>query len=182
MTIDHFTTTWRETLGKEGGYSNDSDDPGGATCWGITEAVARHHGYTGAMSDLDADQAKAIAKRAYWDALRLDDVAFLSPSIAREMFDTAYNCGIGTAGKFLQDALNSLNRRGNDYPDLVVDGQIGRHTIGALREYLHLRGGNGELVLMRALNCLQGARYIQICGRNQALETFVFGWFLNRVS
>lgn len=86
--MDHFTLTWRETLGKEGGYSNNGDDPGGVTCWGITEAVARHHGYKGDMADLDADRAKAIAKRAYWDALRLDDVAFLSPSIAREMFDT----------------------------------------------------------------------------------------------
>lgn len=179
--IDHFIEAWRETLGKEGGYSNHRDDPGGATTFGITEAVARHHGYKGGMADLDVDQARAIAKRAYWDVLRLDDVAFLSPSIARELFDTSYNCGTGTAGKFLQEALNTLNRSGNDYPDLVVDGAIGRHTIGALREFLHLRGARGELVLMRALNCLQGARYIQICGRNPSLETFVFGWFLNRV-
>lgn len=45
--IDHFIEAWRETLGKEGGYSNHRDDPGGATTFGITEAVARHHGYKG---------------------------------------------------------------------------------------------------------------------------------------
>lgn len=29
------------TIGKEGGYVNHDDDRGGATRWGITEAVAR---------------------------------------------------------------------------------------------------------------------------------------------
>lgn len=178
---DHFTDTWRETLGKEGGYSNHNDDPGGATRWGVTQAVARHYGYVGPMEDLPVDTARSIAKKAYWDPLRLDDVAYLSPSIAAELFDTAYNCGIGTAGKFLQQSLNAFNRQESDYPDLIVDGRIGRHTIGALREYLHKRGPAGELVMMRALNSLQGARYIQVVERKAALESFVFGWFLNRI-
>lgn len=179
--VDPFVDAWRETFGKEGGYSSHRDDPGGATAFGITEAVARHHGYKGGMADLDAEQARAIAKRAYWDVLRLDDVAFLSPSIARELFDTSYNCGTGTAGKFLQQALNAFNRQGSDYPDLIVDGRIGQATIAALQAFMDRRGSKGELVLMRALNALQGARYLQVIERKPALETFVFGWFVNRV-
>ncbi|EPA3167239.1 glycosyl hydrolase 108 family protein, partial [Yersinia enterocolitica] len=33
-------------LGKEGEYVNHPDDKGGPTRWGITQKVARAHGYT----------------------------------------------------------------------------------------------------------------------------------------
>ena len=36
----------------EGGYSNDPQDPGGETMYGITARLARAYGYTGAMRDL----------------------------------------------------------------------------------------------------------------------------------
>jgi lysozyme family protein len=38
-----------EVIGREGGYSNHPADRGGATRWGVTEAVARAHGYRGDM-------------------------------------------------------------------------------------------------------------------------------------
>ena len=33
----------------EGNFSNNGKDKGGLTHWGITEAVARAHGYSGSM-------------------------------------------------------------------------------------------------------------------------------------
>jgi Glycosyl hydrolase 108 len=38
-----------DVIGREGGYSNHPADRGGATRWGVTEAVARAHGYRGDM-------------------------------------------------------------------------------------------------------------------------------------
>jgi hypothetical protein len=36
-------------------------------------------------------------------------------------------------------------------------------------------------VILRALNCLQGARYFDITETRAANEEFFFGWMLNRV-
>jgi Putative secretion activating protein len=79
---------------------------------------------------------------------------------------------------FLQRALNVLNSKGKLYPDLEVDGAIGLVTVSALRGYLTERD---EDTLVKALNCLQGAYYVNLAERREKDETFVYGWFKNRV-
>lgn len=49
----------------EGGYSNHPDDRGGATMFGITEAVARANGYNGPMNQLPREVADDIYARQY---------------------------------------------------------------------------------------------------------------------
>ena len=134
------------------------------------------------LTQLPLETAKEIAKTQYWDALRLDEVALIAPRIAEELFDTAYNCGVDTAGRFLQESLNALNRQGRDYPDVVIDGRLGPATIASLRIYMMMRRKSaGEDVLLKALNALQGAYYIEIARTRPENETFLFGWLSKRV-
>lgn len=61
------------------------------------------------------------------------------------------------------------------------DSDIGPATIKALEAYKAHRGAEGESVLLKALNCLQGARYIELSRVRQKDEKYVYGWLQNRV-
>lgn len=165
----------------EGGYVNNPNDSGGETIWGITLATARHYGYTGPMRAMPRAEALRIYKQSYIVAPKIDKLWSLNDRIAYEVFDTGVNCGPGTGIKFLQTALNALNRQGRDYSDITVDGVIGPATLRALESFLRLRKLEGEIVLLKALNVLQGAFYLDLAARRQKDEEFVFGWFRTRI-
>lgn len=165
----------------EGDFSNHPADRGGPTRWGITEAVARAHGYAGEMRDFPQEQAALIYKRNYWHRPKFDQVARNAPLVATELFDTGVNMGTGTASVFLQRALNALNRNGRDYREIAVDRKIGPRTLAALETFLRGRGSKGEQVLLKAIEALQGARYIELAEKRPANEAFLFGWLANRI-
>lgn len=172
-----------ELIKREGGYVNNPADRGGATKYGITEAVARENGYKGNMKDLPLEVAKAIYKKQYWTAPRFDQVNYISSLIAEELLDTGVNCGTSFAKPLLQRALNLLNNQGKaGWSDLAVDGIYGPATLNALKTYLAKRGKEGEKVLVRVLDIMQGQRYIEICERNPMQEQFFYGWIANRIT
>lgn len=170
-----------EVIAREGGYVNHPDDRGGPTNWGITEAVARRQGYMGDMRALPRRDAAAIYRRLYWHKPQFDAVAARAPALAAELFDTGINMGTGTATAFLQRVLNALNRKGKDYPDLSIDRQVGPATLAALDAFLKKRGKGGETVLLKAIEALQGAHYLNIAEARSSQEAFVYGWLANRV-
>jgi lysozyme family protein len=171
-----------EVIDREGGYSNHPADRGGETNWGITNAVARADGYHGPMRDLPRARAEAIYRRLYWLAPALDRVAERAPLLAAELFDTGVNMGPAVAVCFLQRALNALNRGASDYPDLVLDGRVGPRTLAALDAFLAHRGPVGETVLVRAVEALQGERYLALAEARPANEAFLYGWLANRIN
>lgn len=168
-------------IAREGDYVDDPADRGGATRFGITEAVARAHGYAGAMRALPRTVAVEIYRARYWAGPGLDQVARRAPRLAAELFDTAVNMGPAVAIGFLQRALNALNRGARDYPDVVRDGALGPATLVALDGFLGRRGAAGERVLVKAVEALQGARYLTIAEHRPADEAFVYGWLANRL-
>jgi lysozyme family protein len=171
-----------ELIEREGEFVSHPADRGGPTRYGITEAVARAHGYAGAMNQLPRDEAAAIYRRLYWLRPRFDQVAERAPRVAAELFDTGANMGPAVAATFLQRALTALNRGGKDFPDLVPDGRIGPATLTALDSFLEARGNRGgETVMLRALEALQGERYLRLAEKRPANEAFLYGWLANRI-
>lgn len=173
--------TITELLKREGGYANDPNDKGGETNFGITVAVARAFGYAGPMASMTQQVARDIYTQRYWHQPRFDDVDMVSELVAEELLDTGVNMGTATAGKFLQRALNVLNKEAKAFPDVTVDGGIGNLTLAALGAFLQARGADGATVLLRMLNAQQSARYIELAEANVTQESFEYGWQLNRV-
>lgn len=165
----------------EGGYSNHKNDSGGETKFGVTKSVARRAGYNGKMIDLTLNDAKKIYKAKYWDSLELDQVAYHSEELALKLGDIAVNMGTGRAAEFLQRMLNVMNQRETSYKDIKVDRDIGPVTLSALKSYFFRRGSKGAQVMLKSLNCLQGAFYITLAERREKDESFVFGWMSNRI-
>ena len=184
-----------ELIDREGAYVGHPADKGGPTRFGITEAVARAHGYGGAIAALPRDEAAAIYRRLFWLRPRFDEVAERCPRVAAALFDTGANMGPAVAATFLQRALTALNRGGRDYPDLTPDGRIGPSTLAALDAFLETRGGRepgspggqtarnprGETILLRALEALQGERYLRLAEKRPANEAFLYGWLANHI-
>lgn len=116
---DNWNKSLRLLLQHEGGFSNDSRDPGGITNLGVTkrqwEKYVGHAVSEDDMRELLPDRVAPFYKSIYWDAVHGDD----TPSgIDHCMFDTAVNSGPGRAVILLQRILG-----------VVVDGNLGPHTI-----------------------------------------------------
>ena len=171
-----------QLLQVEGEYVNHPDDKGGPTRWGVTEAVAKEYGYIGDMKEFPLSTAKYIYTDRYWRKPGFNQIALMSSMIAEELFDTGVNMGPSIPSRWLQRWLNVFNRQEKDYKDIPVDGQLGIRTYSALRDYLLKRGTHGEKVMVSALNCSQGARYLELAEGREANESFVYGWIANRVT
>jgi lysozyme family protein len=170
-----------QVIGREGGYSNHPADRGGATRWGVTEAVARAHGYRGDMRSFPRAEAVAVYRRIYWIKPGFDQVAVCAPAVAAELFDTGVNMGPGTAIAFLKRALNALNRGEVDYDDVGTTPIIDAATLAALDAFMAKRGATGEAILLKALEALQGERYLRLAETRPANEAFLYGWLANRI-
>lgn len=94
----HFDRAFNDLLESEGGFTIDK---GGKTRFGITEAVARQHGYTGDMRDLPVLTAKHIYRTYYWHPL----YGQLTYAVAYQLFDAAVNSGPKMSAKWLQRSI-----------------------------------------------------------------------------
>ena len=165
----------------EGGYVNHPNDPGGPTNYGITQAVARKHGFTGDMRTLSKEKAAEIYVIDYWNKCKCDDLLAIHPFIAYHVFDYAANAGPAKAIMDLQRVINLLNDQARLYPNMIEDGAIGPTTLRHLNKFISIRGNDGVVVLTNALITMQGYHYINLMSMNEKREAFGFGW-LKRAS
>ena len=142
-----FDQCFEKLISFEGGYSNNSQDKGGETNFGISKRSYPQLD----IKALTLDAAKAIYKRDYWDQAQCDS---LPPTLAYLIFDAAVNSGIGQSIRFLQRALG-----------VADDGAMGPLTLAAVRRM------DAESVCARFL----GHR-LDFMTRLSTFDTFGKGW------
>jgi len=144
------------TLRHEGGFSNDSRDPGGATNKGVTLATfSLFLGRKATIPELkgitDA-QLCTIYRKYFWDRVAGED---LPGGLDLCVFDFAVNSGPSRAAKILQDLIGA-----------EPDGSIGPKTLASLDAYV------ARETLPRVIDQYQARRLHYL----QALPTWpVFG-------
>lgn len=92
------------------------------------------------------------------------------------MFDTSVNSGWKTSAKYLQRALNLLNRNQTSWKDIAEDGIVGPKTISVTNS-LPFRDLK---YLFNMMNIMQGKAYLDIATYDPTQEVFIRGW-LERV-
>ena len=163
--MDRFERIFDYLLRVEGGYTNDKNDKGGKTKYGIIEEEARDFGYKGDMQDLTIDFAKNIYLKKYYLGNKLDKV--VNDKVALSICDWAVNSG-RNGTKNAQIAINQLTNA-----NLDVDGIIGNKTLEALN------AADPEKFL-EVYHNLQRIYYKGKVEADRTQERFLTGW-LNRV-
>lgn len=185
-----FERAHAKTAANEGGYANDPIDAGGETWKGISR---RFHPQWPGWAIIDAEKERGadglqdrlrhntrltfhemqFYREQFWN--RFDGDSIRAQVIADELFDMAVNMGAHRAVKFLQGALNLLNRNQQNYPDIIEDGVFGPSTLDTLNRYLSLEKGN-PAVLLKIMNTLQGMHYVNYMREHPEQERYARGW------
>jgi len=129
MTAANFEQCFQFLLTQEGGYSNNPNDPGGETKYGISKRAYPSLD----IKSISVEQVRAIYLRDYWLAAKCD---LVPRGIDAMLFDAAVNHGVDAASKLLQFSAK-----------VSVDGNIGPVTLNALTDKNALR----SFAIQRAL-------------------------------
>jgi lysozyme family protein len=193
-----FKKAYAVTGGHEGGWNNRPLDRGGETIKGI----ARNHwpewrGWAFVDKEkkllgVDTHQTTSpqldtalsrytnfqelvldFYREHFWYTARCHIVMKYDMVLAILMYDTAVQHSPDRAVRFLQDALNLLNKNGALYANLVTDGKFGNKTETALQIASTKRGRHA---LRTWYIIVRGAFYTQIMQKSEEQEEFASGW------
>ena len=96
--MSRFDIAFAKIIYVESGYSNDPEDMGGETNFGISKRQ-----YPGEdIKKMTAERAKILYRRDYWDKVKGDE---LPSPLDLFMFDAAVNQGVEAAIKMLQKSF-----------------------------------------------------------------------------
>lgn len=183
MAYSNFDLAIGVLLKHEGGISNNPDDPGGLTKFGISLRFAKgelaadldHDGFKDGDfnhdGQIDEDDIRSMSvvdafriyKRYWWDKFHYELIT--NQDVATKMLDCSVNMGASQAHKLAQRACNDCG-----VMPLIVDGLFGSHSIAALNSI------DGQKWLA-AMCKQQKLFYDTIIAKNPKLESFRAGWY-----
>jgi len=155
----------RDTLKIEGVLSDNENDKGGLTKYGISQAA--HPNLD--IKNLTEQQAIEIYKKDYFLRNQCDKIR--SEKIAEMFFDLCVNSGNKTAVTILQHVYNFYPYRKTM---LTEDGVLGVNTINAINAVENER----DFCLL--LTIFRGIFFYKITQKNELQNVFLRGW-LNRL-
>ncbi len=179
--MDKFSYAYAFTAKAEGGFSDEKNDRGGATGYGVslaflTQLAASSRDYAKlqelgvvlpvtreSVVSLTAEQARDILKYEFWDKPEFED---FPKRVACCLFDMAVNHGTSRAVKLAQRGYNATI--GAFGAKLVVDGVIGLQTTNALMQ-------ESNILLSNIIEA-RWAFYEAIMKNDPSQEVFRNGW------
>ena len=111
-----FNQCFEKIILAEGGYINDSTDPGGETNFGISKRAYPNVD----IKNITLEQAKLIYKNDYWDKVRGDEITY---PLNLFIFDCAVNQGVSVAITLLQKSAG-----------VPQDGILGIQTLNSIKK------------------------------------------------
>jgi lysozyme family protein len=181
-----FDIAYQATNQREGGLvlSDVKTDRGGQTFGGI--ARRRWPNWEGwpLIDDGDrgslalADMHKTFFRVEFWERPGIARIPH--QGIANRVYDAGVNCGTAAASLWLQRALNVTNLRGNLWPDVKVDGDIGPQTCDAVRIAAGIPAR--RWLLMECFSTQQEWHYFNIAMSDPTQEANLLGWYRHRIA
>lgn len=157
-----------------GEYVNHPADRGGPTRWGVTERVARAHGYTGDMRSYPYEMAEEVFRVDYWNPLALKYLPH--HGVARYIFDMSVNHGPqgakGGATRIVQRAVNTVRQFDSPGYQVKVDGWWGPATLTAVKSLAH----NYPESLLAAMKHSRFTVFDRLARRRPSQRSFWKGW------
>jgi len=141
-----FIKAFKRTMTSEGIYSNDKDDPGGETVYGISRVWNPQWGGWSEVDKLKKEnqnkddliralmdsiiirnQREIFYEIEYWNKFKGGQIQ--NQFLAEAMFDCSVHHGVSFTVKSLQKSLNLILKY-----SLKVDGKFGSNTLDALKK------------------------------------------------
>jgi lysozyme family protein len=163
-------------FGHEGGLQCDRNDPGnwtggkvgngrqGCTKFGIATNTYPNLD----IRNLTIEQAGKLYERDFWKPLHLSELE--SQGLANEIFDTAVNCGVGTGGNIVLQLVNIFGPA-----HYKLNGKVNSEQIEWINKFT--RKKSNRVTFYKALNVLQGERYLHIITHNPKMMRYSNSWF-----